>query len=197
MDAETFITAEAGATSDAHDGCLTPPPPASEGPHPQKVPPHFPRHDGLGSCSFTRCLDRNACALANPCNFSLEVFGSSASWPGQPSPVHPRSSAGTLTAIPAPCCPAHHPLFSQPPAGPLLRQQITCRGLSAGWVYWAVLQENMAQTAPLQPKQSVIFNSLCHLIRCIARVTVKKPKQQKNTTSETQNTMFPRRLLRL
>lgn len=103
---------------------------------PQEVPPHFPRRDGLeAAVSQGVCLDRNACALANPCNFSLEVFGSGASWPGQPSAVHPRSSAGTLTAIPAPCCPAHRPLFSQPPAGPLLRLQITCRGLSTGWVY--------------------------------------------------------------
>lgn len=54
----------------------------------------------------------------------------------------------------------------------------------------------------MQPKQSVIFNSFCHLVRYLARVTVKRNNQpnsnnKKKPNSKTQSTMFLHLLLRL
>lgn len=134
------------------------------------------------SYSVTKCLERSKAAIANAHDLQLDVFGGRGRWPEQPcaSAELPVPWAPS----PRPCGPAPPPLLRKPPSGPLLQRWITCRGFSTSWVYWAVLQENIAQTVPLQPKQSVIFNSSCHLIRYTARVTVKnlnnKKHQQQN-----------------
>lgn len=99
--------------------------------------------------------------------------------------------AGAALCIPRaaecpPCCPARPLPFPEPPPGPLppCCSDESQAGFSTSWVYWAVLQENTAQTAPLQPKRSVIFNSSCHLIRYIARVTAKNLNDKKTPTAK-------------
>lgn len=46
--------------------------------------------------------------------------------------------------------------------------------------------------AQLQPKQSVIFNSSCHLIRSTARVTIKKKKKKEQEQQNQQQQQNPK-----
>lgn len=55
----------------------------------------------------------------------------------------------------------------------LLQPWIIHWGLHTAWVYGAALQETISQMAPVQPKQSVTFNSSCHLIKYMGMLTIK------------------------